>query len=71
MHFFNGHFGGMHFIWWIIWFILLMWVFFVPYDIPYQRTKQDDPLRILKKRFATGEITKEEYEESKKILNSK
>ncbi len=70
MHFFNGQFGGMHFIWWIIWVILLMWVFFVPYDIPYQRTKKDDPLRILKKRFANGEITKEEYEESKKVLKS-
>lgn len=71
MHFFDGHWGGMHFIWWIIWFILLMWIFFVPYDIPYQRAKKDDPLRILKKRFANGEISKEEYEESKKILKSK
>jgi len=70
MHFFNGHFGGMHFIWWIIWLILLIWVFFAPYDIPYQRLKNDDPLRILKKRFANGEITKEEYEESKKILKT-
>jgi len=50
--------------------ILLIWVFFAPYDIPYQRLKNDDPLRILKKRFANGEITKEEYEESKKILKT-
>jgi putative membrane protein len=70
MHFFDNHFGGMHFIWWIVWFILLIWIFFVPYNIPYQRSKQEDPLRILKKRFANGEITKEEYEESKKILKS-
>ncbi|SNZ01369.1 SHOCT domain-containing protein [Flagellimonas pacifica] len=70
MHFFDGHWGGMHFIWWIVWFILLIWIFFVPYDIPYQRAKKDDPFRILKKRFANGEISKEEYEESKKILKS-
>ena len=28
----------------------------------------DDPLQILKKRFATGEISKDEYEEMKKLL---
>lgn len=70
MHDFNGHFGGMHFIWWIVWLILLIWIFLIPRDIPFQRTKKDDPLHILKKRFAKGEINKEEYEESKKILKS-
>lgn len=70
MHFFDGHWGGMHFGWWIIWFILLIWIFFVPYDIPYQKSIKENPLTILKKRFANGEITKEEFEESKKILKS-
>ena len=70
MHFFNGHFGGMHFLWWIIWFIFLIWIFFVPYDIPYQKTKKESPLNILKNRFAKGEISQKEYEESKKILKS-
>ncbi len=43
--------------------------------IIYERIKQkktstsdDDPLIILKKRFAKGEITKEEYEEMKSVL---
>jgi hypothetical protein len=31
-------------------------------------TSDDDPLLILKKRFAKGEITKEEYEEMKSVL---
>lgn len=70
MHYFEGNWGGMHLIWWIIWFILLIWIFFVPYDLPYQRTKNESPLDILKNRFAKGEITKEEYEESKKTLES-
>lgn len=71
MHHFNGHWGGMHLIWWIIWIALLVWIFIVPRDIPYRKNKTEDPLQILKKRFAKGEITKEEYDESKRILNSK
>jgi putative membrane protein len=70
MHFYDGHFGGMHFIWWIVWVIILIWVFFTPYNIPYTKNRKEDPLHILKKRFAKGEITKEGYEESRKILES-
>jgi len=70
MHFYDGHFGGMHLIWWIIWIVFIAWIFFIPADIPYQKTKKENPLDILKKRFAEGFISKEEFEESKKILNS-
>ncbi|MCQ6961512.1 SHOCT domain-containing protein [Mucilaginibacter sp. JC4] len=47
---------------------MLIWIFATPYDLPGQRKKKDSPLDILKKRFASGEITKEEYHERKKIL---
>ncbi len=67
-HMYNWDFWGMHLLWWIIWIILLIWIFVTPWDIPGQRTKKDTPLDILKKRFASGELTKEEYEEKKKIL---
>lgn len=70
MHDFHGHFGGMHFLWWIVWIILLIWIFLIPREIPFRRSKKDDPLNILKRRFAKGEITKEEYEETKNILMS-
>ena len=70
MHYFDGHWGGMHVIWWLIWLILLIWIFFVPFDIPYRKNQSESPNDILKKRFAKGEITKEEYEGSKKILES-
>lgn len=63
------YFGGMHLLWWFIWGGLMVWIFFTPYDIPYQRRKKDSPLDILQKRFATGEITKEKYEESKEMLD--
>ncbi len=67
-HTYNDHFGGMHFIWWIIWIFFIIWIFATPWDIPGQRTKKDTPLDILKKRFARGEITKEEFENMKKTL---
>lgn len=67
---YNGyHYWGMHFFWWIFWIILLIWIFATPYRIPGLQTKNETPLDILKKRFAKGEITKEEFEEKKKFLN--
>lgn len=62
------HFGGMHFLWWLIWVILLFWIFVVPYNIPGQRAKKDTPLDILKRRFASGQINQEEFEEMKKNI---
>jgi putative membrane protein len=55
----------MNFIWWIIWIIFLIWLFATPWG--YHRTR-DTSYDILRKRFASGEITKEEYEEKKAIL---
>jgi putative membrane protein len=70
MNYENYHFVGMHFIWWFIWIILLFWIFATPYAIPGQRSKKDTPLEILKKRFANGEISKEEYNEMKNTIDS-
>jgi putative membrane protein len=64
----NYQFWGMHLIWWVVWIFLMFWIFATPYNIPGQRTKRDTPLEILKKRFASGQINKEEYLEKKKIL---
>ena len=53
---------------WIIWMILIFWVFFTPWNIPGNRRIQNSPLYILKKRYAPGEITKEQYLDQKKTL---
>ena len=62
------HFWGMHFFWWIFWVIILIWIFATPWDIPGQMKRRETPLGILKKRFAKGEISKDEFEEIKKTL---
>lgn len=66
--FFDHHFFGMHWLWWIIMTILVLLVVFNV--IPY-RSRTDiteDALDILKKRFARGEIEREEFEERKQVL---
>jgi putative membrane protein len=62
------HFGGMHLLWWFIWLIFIIWIFALPFDVPGQRKKKDSPLDVLQKRFAAGQITKENYEEQKALL---
>ena len=70
MHDYSGDFGGMHLVWWIIWIIFLLWIFATPWSIPGQKRSRESPTDILKRRFASGEISKEEFEESKKIINA-
>ncbi|NWJ49997.1 MAG: SHOCT domain-containing protein [Bacteroidetes bacterium] len=66
----STYYWGMDLIWWCVWLVLLFWIFAVPYNIPGQRNKKDSPLDILQKRFATGQITADEYQEIKKILEN-
>jgi len=68
--YYGNYFWGMDLIWWVVWFFLLIWIFAVPYDIPGQRRRKDSPLDILKARLAAGQITKEEYEDTKRILEN-
>jgi putative membrane protein len=63
------HFGGMHFFWWFFWVIIILWAYRASRKNTNQPTKGDESLEILKKRFASGEITKDEYEEMKKVLD--
>lgn len=62
------HVYGMHLVWWFVWLVFIFWIFATPYYVPGQRKKYDSPLSILQKRFASGEINKEEYEERKQII---
>ena len=66
--YYNGNFGGMNLVWWFVWMIMLFWIFATPYDIPGQRRKKDSPFDILQKQFASGDLSIEEYQEKKKIL---
>ena len=63
----GGHFWGMHFIWWIIWFSFIIWAIAKPAGNS-KRSKRGSALGILTNRFARGEITKAEFDAMKEIL---
>jgi len=69
MHLYEGyHFWGMHLFWWVIWGALIIWVFASPWSIPGERKKEDDPLKILQRKFIEGIFSTEEYEKRKTVL---
>jgi putative membrane protein len=63
------YFGGMHWIWWIAW--IFFWMLFLSFMTPMRRStyrEMQSPLQLLKRRYAAGEITSEEYEERRAKL---
>jgi putative membrane protein len=46
----------------------MIWIFATPYGFRRQRNGSETAFEILQKLFASGKITKEEYQERKKIL---
>lgn len=57
--------------WWILIPVVLVLVAFLYNGRNRQNTmKRENPMDILDNRYAKGEISKEEYEERKQIINS-
>ncbi|MEO7940493.1 MAG: SHOCT domain-containing protein [Burkholderiaceae bacterium] len=67
----GGYFmGGMHGLWWIFWVVIGVLVFYVwgrPSE--HQRRSRETPREALQRRLANGEVTPEEYEKRKVLLN--
>lgn len=65
-HYFEG--GWMMFFWWfliIAFIVLLVKTFF---NSSTHKSDRETPLEILKRRYADGEIDREEFEEKKRDL---
>jgi putative membrane protein len=57
-------------IWLYIWMIIIFWIFAIPFNIAEHRSKKETALDLLKKRFASGQIDIDEYQERKTILEA-
>ena len=58
--------------WWVIVLaVIVIGIFFYAGKNGKQMGKGESPMDILDNRFAKGEISKEEYEEQKRTINSK
>jgi putative membrane protein len=58
----------MHLIWWFVWVFFIFWMFISSYGTRFMHYKRNSPLDILKQRLVSGQITKEEYQEKKQII---
>ncbi len=69
-----GHEGsymyGMHGVWWIFWMLLVAAVVYVGFARSSVRRRPPETSReALQRRLSTGEITPEEYEQRKALLD--
>ncbi|MEO8125381.1 MAG: SHOCT domain-containing protein [Burkholderiales bacterium] len=74
MHmFYDGgyYMGGMHGLWWIFWVVLIVVLVYFGWGRPGEGRRQprDTPLEVLQRRLASGEVSTEEYEKRKALLD--
>lgn len=70
MHDNSYHFFGMHFLWWIVIVAIVLLALLFFYKSNGQKSKTDAPLDVLKRRLASGAISKEDFIEKREMLDS-
>ncbi|MDQ6761252.1 MAG: SHOCT domain-containing protein [Bacteroidota bacterium] len=65
MNYYDGYWG-MNLLWWLFWIAIIAMFFFTP--LKTSRSTRSSLLHTLRKTYAEGKISTEEYEERKKVL---
>jgi putative membrane protein len=67
----GGYMVGMHAWWWLFWVILIGVLFVALRDgsARRHRTGRESPSAVLQRRLAAGEITPQQYEERRALLD--
>jgi putative membrane protein len=70
-YYYYGHMAGMHAFWWIFWGIFIVALLFWRRDRwrGLRGKARETPHDVLRRRLANGEITPEDYESRKAILD--
>ena len=62
-------FFGMHFFWWAFWIVLIVAAFSTVTPVPKNQLRTGErALDILRRRYAAGQLSTEEYERRKAVL---
>ena len=60
---------GMHFFWWLFWIGLIITAFTTVTPVPKSQMRSGErALDILRRRYAASQISSEEYEKRKAVL---
>ncbi len=67
----GGYMVGMHAWWWLFWVVLLGVLLFAVWGRPGRTggRRRETPLEVLQRRLASGEITPEQYEQRRALLD--
>jgi putative membrane protein len=69
LHANNWSLFGMHFFWWLFWIGLIVTTFSTVTPVPKSQMKSGErALDILRRRYAAGQISSEDYEKRKGVL---
>ena len=62
----SNHYWGMHMFWWIFWMVLVFSLLFWAWPTPTKR--RDSAIEELRRTYASGQITEEEYRHRLAVL---
>ena len=69
LHATGWSFLGMHLVWWAFWIVLIVTVSTTFTPVPKSQMKSGErALDILRRRFAAGELSSQEFERRKAVL---
>jgi putative membrane protein len=66
----SGWIWGMHVVWWLFWVMVAIgvWWAITREKVASNLAHPETPLDVLRRRYAKGPLTTEEFEERRKVL---
>jgi putative membrane protein len=65
----DWHYFGMHGFWWLFWVALVLILLFLIFrPVMTSKKSKDTSIDILRRKYASGDISTEEFEERKRAL---